>query len=192
MAEKMSAGLALFNMHLNNADQRARQVMIEMGELGKQWLAEIDALEQEGNGIMYILQVPLTPAIASYVSLVTAFVNEKPPEKVTDVRLIDRDFGQLLSEYGPAFLPSRVSDAAHDMAITLPDGLALVYWDRSGKCRTFSLEQNNFHFATANLDGLCWHYSAIIRLGKKLSRAEQILADPNVGTIQKIRTWWGM
>lgn len=71
--EKMSPGFALFNQHVNNAATRARAIMEENFP---KWLAEVDEMEKEGNGIMYILQRGPTPATAAYIALVTAFVNE--------------------------------------------------------------------------------------------------------------------
>lgn len=74
--KKMDAGFAVFNCHVNDAEKRARQAMIDLGPVGIKWLEEIDALEAEGGGIMYIHRVAPTPAIGCFVGLVTAFVNE--------------------------------------------------------------------------------------------------------------------
>lgn len=74
----MSGGFAVFNGHVNNADQRARQAMRDAGE--DRCLAEVEALEREGGGIMHIFNYAGpnwgSKAVQRYVALVTAFVNE--------------------------------------------------------------------------------------------------------------------
>lgn len=72
--EKMSVSFSLFNYHVNNANRRARRVMRDMGK--EKWVRQINRLSSKGGGIMYILQVPVSPAIACYLGLIVAFVNE--------------------------------------------------------------------------------------------------------------------
>jgi hypothetical protein len=75
--ERMSAFIAVFNSHVNNADERARALM---KEFFPEQLAEVEAMEVEGkkyaDGIMTIFNLGVSPAIMLYVGLVTAFVNE--------------------------------------------------------------------------------------------------------------------
>ena len=69
----MAPGFAVFNGHVNKADERARKML---ADTQPEWLEEVEQIETEGNGIMAVLQRTPTPAVAAYVSLVTAFVNE--------------------------------------------------------------------------------------------------------------------
>jgi hypothetical protein len=73
MPKAMSPGFAVFNLHVNKGGDRAFTVMAR--HFPKYW-EEVKALETEGNGIMHIFNVPITPAIAVFVALVTTFVNE--------------------------------------------------------------------------------------------------------------------
>ncbi len=83
----MSAGFAVFNGHLNDADKRARRVMREGSARRRRWIATVERIEREGDGIMAIFQRRYCgprdlPAVKEYVRLVTKFVNEDrdPPQ----------------------------------------------------------------------------------------------------------------
>lgn len=69
---------AVFNNHVNDADNRARAIM---RDFMPNWLQELEAVERDGNGIMHIFNVKATPATAAYAALVTAFVNENRKTK---------------------------------------------------------------------------------------------------------------
>ena len=69
----MSPGFALFNQHVNKAGERAFALL---DRHFPKWANEVRAAEQEGGGIMALLQTGPTPASAAYIALVTAFVNE--------------------------------------------------------------------------------------------------------------------
>lgn len=69
---------------------------------------------------------------------------------------------RVVPKYDDTRLTARVRAAARDTAVNLPEGLALLYWDRDGKCRAFSLQDHNLHFAVDNLYGVHEHYSEII------------------------------
>lgn len=87
--------LAVFNGHVNDADKRARDHLAR-GPQGRRWLQEIERLEAEGKGIMYIFDHKhrrgrgknwLPPvAVRRYVSLVTKFVNESRVRDTTPRR----------------------------------------------------------------------------------------------------------
>lgn len=76
---KMSPGFSMFNRHVNDAGKRAMRLLEEQFPT---WAERVKALDEEGGGIMYLLQVPPEPASAAYVALVTAFVNEDKGEIV--------------------------------------------------------------------------------------------------------------
>lgn len=69
--EKMSPGFALFNSHVNNAKDRALAVL---DDYFPEFADEIRKADEEG--IMSILTTKPTPATASFIVLVTMFVNE--------------------------------------------------------------------------------------------------------------------
>lgn len=75
--ERMSPGFAVFNGHVNDADKRARAVMSKRCPV---YLARVEAIEREGNGIMHLFDVcgPTWGPKAGrrYIELVTRFVNE--------------------------------------------------------------------------------------------------------------------
>ena len=59
-------------------------------------------------------------------------------------------------------LTQHVERAAQEMAVAVPPGLVLLYWNRAGECRAFSLNEHNLHFAVASLAGVYNHYSEIV------------------------------
>ena len=71
MSEKLSPEFALFNYHINDAKDRALAVL---DEYFSPYADEIRKADEEG--IMSIMQTQPTPATASFVVLVTMFVNE--------------------------------------------------------------------------------------------------------------------
>ena len=68
----------------------------------------------------------------------------------------------ILPRYSDTNLSGRVRKAARELAVDLPEGLALLYWDRAGDCRAFSLNRENLHFAVVNLQGVYRHFSEIV------------------------------
>jgi hypothetical protein len=85
--ERMSPNFAVFNLHVNDAGRRAEDVM---RHAMPKYLERVKELETEGNGIMHIFNVPVEPATAAYIALVTAFVNEdrgeQPPAPEVRIR----------------------------------------------------------------------------------------------------------
>ncbi len=69
--KKMSPGFALFNCHVNDAKDRALAVL---DEYFPKFADEIRTADEEG--LMSIIGTEPTPATASFVVLVTMFVNE--------------------------------------------------------------------------------------------------------------------
>ena len=71
-----------------------------------------------------------------------------------------------MPEVKPRYTDTRLGEiirqAAHDMAVTLPEGLALLYWDFEGSCRAFSLHEHNLHFQVPKLHGVYKHTSEIV------------------------------
>jgi class 3 adenylate cyclase len=72
--EPMDGLFAVFNQHINDAGERARAVM---AKASPKWLARVDAISLEGDGIMAIFDQKPNAATRRYVSLVTQFVNER-------------------------------------------------------------------------------------------------------------------
>lgn len=64
--------------------------------------------------------------------------------------------------YATTNLSWKVRQAADELAVTLPEGLALLYWDHGGICRAFSLNEDNLHFAASTLNGVYKHRSEIV------------------------------
>lgn len=73
MPELLSLGMAVFNGHVNNADQRARTLM---RAITPKLLAEVESLEQAEYGIMAIFNHEPTTATSVYSAMVTAYANE--------------------------------------------------------------------------------------------------------------------
>ena len=71
--EPMDPHFSVFNLHVNNAGDRARALM---GQHFKKQLEEVEQIEKDGGGIMAIFENPPTPATSVFVALVTTFVNE--------------------------------------------------------------------------------------------------------------------
>ena len=69
----MDPNFAVFNGHKNDADKRARAALRRMG--ATKWLQEVENVERDGNGIMNIFNVPISPATAAYAALAAHFVN---------------------------------------------------------------------------------------------------------------------
>lgn len=74
--EPLDAFTAVFNRHINNADQRARDVM---SDKCPGYLAKVLKREREGNGIMAIFDPPTSKAFKRYASLVQIYVNGSKP-----------------------------------------------------------------------------------------------------------------
>jgi len=72
MSDKMSPYESVFNNHVNNAHERAMEVIRE--QFSKNLITEVEALYD--NGIMLIFDDSPTIATMLYVALVTAFVND--------------------------------------------------------------------------------------------------------------------
>lgn len=70
-AERLDPSFAVFNQHVNKADERA---MALLEEFSPAYAAEIK--KAEDKGIMSIFSKAPTPATSAYAWLVTAFVNE--------------------------------------------------------------------------------------------------------------------
>lgn len=68
----MTPHFAVFNLHINDADQRARKVL---KKTDPHWLKTIEKIEKKEGGIMAVMNHPKSPAVAAYVALVTLFVN---------------------------------------------------------------------------------------------------------------------
>lgn len=68
---KLDPYFAVFNAHVNNAGERAMKVLEEQFP---PWAEAISAFK--AKGMMSIFDHELTPPIAAYTALVTAFVNE--------------------------------------------------------------------------------------------------------------------
>lgn len=71
---QMTPYFAVFNNHINNADERAREVMKAFYSND---LKELVKIEKKGKGIMIIFQEEPSLSTFLYTGLVTAFVNEK-------------------------------------------------------------------------------------------------------------------
>ena len=71
--EFLTPGFAVFNGHVNKADEKARALM---RRYSPDYLKRVEKLEREGNGIMHIFNVKPTPATKMYTLLVMAFANE--------------------------------------------------------------------------------------------------------------------
>jgi len=69
----MGVNLSVFNGHVNDASRKARALM---GETCPDMLAEVDAIEVAGNGIMAIFNEKPTLATTMFSTLVFAYVNE--------------------------------------------------------------------------------------------------------------------
>lgn len=72
MSEFKDPYTAVFNSHVNDAHVRAMAVLKASFP---EWHEEIAIAYNKG--IMVIFSEPLTPPVAAYVALVTAFVNEE-------------------------------------------------------------------------------------------------------------------
>jgi hypothetical protein len=71
--EKMDFRFALFNCHVNNAEDRAYAALDAQNPA---WAAEVRQMVADGNGVMAILKKPPTDATKEFVTLVMNFVNE--------------------------------------------------------------------------------------------------------------------
>ncbi len=69
---KLDPHFALFNLHINNAGERAIKILEE--HFPSSWVEKIRTLQ--ASGIMALFDEDPAPATAAYLALVTAFVNE--------------------------------------------------------------------------------------------------------------------
>lgn len=114
--ERMSPGLALFNGHINDAANRAAAVL---REFFPDFLNEVRALEEKGNGIMYLTQIDPTPATAAYLALVTAFVNGAEPKTEAQViaESLERHQRELMLRFEPGTLVSHPAYGLVDLGL---------------------------------------------------------------------------
>jgi hypothetical protein len=68
----MDVRFAVFNGHVNNAFERTRTAL---EECAPKWMARVDELDKEGDGIMHIFNVEIEPATAAYAAVVAFIVN---------------------------------------------------------------------------------------------------------------------
>lgn len=72
MTERMSAGFALFNRHVNDAGDKAKQIFLASFGQDK-WDEEVQPLEDAG--IMSIFDMEPTPFLSFYITTVMLLVN---------------------------------------------------------------------------------------------------------------------
>ncbi|GAG91020.1 unnamed protein product, partial [marine sediment metagenome] len=71
----MDVKFSVFNQHINNAEQRTREIM---RGIAPKYLMRVDDIKRKGNGIMAIFEYSPSdePATMMYASMVAAFVND--------------------------------------------------------------------------------------------------------------------
>lgn len=74
--EILSPSFAVFNNHINDADRKARFLMMKFAP---KYLEQLEANEKKSGGVMGIFQegAKASQAVSMYITFVTAFVNEE-------------------------------------------------------------------------------------------------------------------